>query len=144
MGQIYFRISLFDVLSVGKIMYIFFKKQHGLVHLTKFHLETAASVNGRAPHLIISKDIARPLTIPLPVRRTEFRPQEFTPNFVLPVTHEMYIQPYLKYCLESNSYTFESNASRLHAYLWGLVFKTRRFIPVTLAQRIVFYSSSVS
>ena len=112
MGQIYFRISLFDVLSVGKIMYIFFKKQHGLVHLTKFHLERAASVNVRAPHLIISKDIARPLTMPLPVRRTEFRPQEFTPNFVLPVTHEMYIQPYLKYCLESNSYTFESNASR--------------------------------
>jgi len=45
--------------------------------------------------------------MPLPVRRTEFRPQKFTPNFVLPVTHEMYIQPYLKYCLESNSYTFE-------------------------------------
>ena len=80
----------------------------------------------------------------LPVRRTEFIPQEFTPNFVLPLTHEMCIQPYLSYCLETNSYTFQSNASRLQAYLRGLVFKTRKFIPVILAQCIGFYSRNVS
>ena len=95
------------------------------MHLTKFHLERVALVSGRPPHLITSKVIARPLTILLPFRRMEFRPQEFTLNFVIPVTHEMCIQPYLSYCLESNSYTLESNASRLQAYLRGLVFKTK-------------------
>lgn len=144
MAQIFFRISLFDVLSLDKIMYIFLNKWHCDLHLIKFHLETVASVSGRSPHLLISKVIARPLTTLLPVRRTEFRPKEFTSNFVLQMTHEMCVQPYVNYCLDSNSYTFASNVSRLKAYLRGLVFKTRWFIPVNLAHRTGFYGRSVS
>jgi hypothetical protein len=83
MEQIFFQISFF------------LNKRHRVSHLTKFHLETVASVSGRPPHLIISKVIPGPLKTLLPVRRAEFRPQELTPNFGLPVTHEICGEPYL-------------------------------------------------